>query len=127
MAAAGAMGGLKQARERRGEPLGVWRSWQWALLLAGVSIGPASLEKSYGYVRMLITLIQQFHIQEWFLHVCTEVHACMRCDQTTRGMFKLKKCITVKDTLPLILLKYSPFSLNTFIPLFLPLPEAVLS
>jgi len=38
----------------------------------------------------------------------------------------IKKIITVKDTLPLIPLKILPFALNTLIPLFLPLSEAVL-
>jgi hypothetical protein len=41
-------------------------------------------------------------------------------------MFKLKKNITVKDTLPLILLKILPLASNTFIPSFLPLSESVL-
>jgi len=42
-------------------------------------------------------------------------------------MFKYKKnIITVKDTLPLIPLKILPLTLNTLIPSFLPLSEAVL-
>jgi len=41
-------------------------------------------------------------------------------------MFKLKKIITIKDTLPLIPLKILPFALTTLIPSFLPLSKAVL-
>jgi len=41
-------------------------------------------------------------------------------------MFKLRKIITVKDTLPLIPLKILLLASNTLIPSFLPLSEAVL-
>jgi len=41
-------------------------------------------------------------------------------------MFKLKKIVTLKDSLPLIPLKILPLALNTLIPTFFPLSEAVL-
>jgi hypothetical protein len=49
-----------------------------------------------------------------------------RCVQKIQWMFKLKKIITVRDTLPLIPLKILPLASNTLIPSFLSLSEAVL-
>jgi len=69
----------------------------------------------------------------WHLRVFLPRNHNTRKEKSIQGVIKKygeclnkKNIITVKDTLPLIPLKTPPLALNTLIPSFLPLPEAIL-